>query len=226
MRRGSLSMTLVLAGTLTGCGGTTINLMYDPLILEVALYAKQGDNIAWTDQTGTGLTTVGFPLGSPCTTTSDISHGKCTIGVPDPTSVYEVPYTCKNCTDPEIIVGSNTGVFRGKRSTTATAPTALVGMACVNNNVSIYPPTVTIPHATVATGATVEWTPKGVPPIASDWTVSGFTATICTNNPPFNAGNPTCTLINTLSAGATATYTVSSASCNNTSANGTITIGQ
>jgi hypothetical protein len=225
MRRGFLSMTVVLAGALTGCGGTTINMAYDPLIQEVALHPKQGDLIQWTHENGTAFTTIGFPLGSPCDPKSDIGQGKCTIAVPNANSFYEVPYTCTNCTDPEIVVGSNSGPLMGQGTGTAAAPTALVGMACVSNQVSIYPPTVTIPNAVMAAGATVEWKPKGVPPIAGDWTASGFSTAICTNGTSFNTSNNTCSLMTNLPLGSTS-YTVSSASCNNTSATGTITIGK
>jgi hypothetical protein len=223
MRRGSLSlsMTLVLAGALTGCGSQTINVVYFPLQQKVVLHPNQGDVIQWKDQAGGPLTTVTFPLGSPCKSTAELTQGKCTIAVPNSNSSYQVPYLCTGCTDPEIVVGSNNGP--GPRMDTMAAPTALVQMACVSNQVTIFPTAVTIPKATVAAGATVEWVPGGVPPIAADWTASGFSSVICTNGTAFNSNSNTCNLVTTLSPGST-TYTVSSASCKNTSAPGTITI--
>jgi hypothetical protein len=218
-------MTVILASALTGCGGTTINVVYFPLQQKVVLHPNQGDVIQWKDQAGNPLSTVSFPLGSPCKSAAELSQGKCTIAVPNANSFYQVPYVCGGCTDPEIVVGSNSGPLMGQGAATVVAPTALVQMACVSSQVTIFPTTVTIPKATVAAGATVGWAPGGVPPIADDWTASGFSTAICTNNPPFNAGNNTCNLMTNLSPGST-TYTVSSASCNNTSAKGTITISQ
>jgi hypothetical protein len=217
-------MSLVLAFALTGCGGNTINVVYFPVQQKVVLHPNQGDVIQWKDQMGNPLTTVDFPLGSPCKSADELSRGKCTIAVPNTASFYQVPYTCAKCTDPEIVVGSNSsGPLQGTGTSAAAAPTALVQMACVSNQVKIFPTEVTIPKATVAAGATVGWAPGGVPPIADDWKADGFSATICTNSPPFNTSNNTCNLVTSLSPGST-NYTVSSASCNNTSASGKITI--
>jgi hypothetical protein len=224
MKRGSLWMSLVLAGSLAGCGGQTINVVYFPLQQKVVLHPNQGDVIQWKDQAGNPLTTVSFPLGSPCKSAAELSQGKCTIDVPNTNSFYQVPYLCTSCTDPEIVVGSGSGPGMGEsKAAVAAAPTALVQMACVSNQVTIFPTEATIPKATVAAGATVGWAPGGIPPIADDWKADGFSTTICTNSSPFNSSNSTCNLMTNLSPGST-TYTVSSASCNNTSAPGKITI--
>ncbi|HWD00525.1 MAG TPA: hypothetical protein VG456_27400 [Candidatus Sulfopaludibacter sp.] len=212
-----LKITLGLVTVLTGCTPNKVNLVYLPDEHKVVLHPDNGTLLTWKDPAGQPVT-VTFPFGNPCK--PDNAAGQCTINVPN----ARVPYTCPNCADPEIVVGTDisTGQIPADRDT-ATAPTATVFMGCNSNHVSIYPSTVSIPKATVAAGATILWVPGGLTPVGSDWKADSFSASICTNSPPFNHGNAMCTLKTDLAAGST-TYAVSAASCNNTSAPGTITI--
>jgi hypothetical protein len=217
---------LVLALLLSACGGSgpnTVKLKYMPDDNKVVLNPDQGTVIRWDGATWQGAKGVDFPFGNPCNTSNDAA-GQCTISVPK----GRVPYSCDNCVDPEIVVG--TYPFLGKGRTPdgqpiTKAPTAEVFMACTNNQISIYPTEVTISKATVAAGATVLWVPGNLSPVGQDWKVVGFSTTIC-SAAPYGQNNSTCTLDPNAMPGPT-TYTVSAAdSCPNSTTTGKITITQ
>jgi hypothetical protein len=216
MRRDAfVCLSLVLTTVLAGCE-KPVKLLYVSDEHKVVLHPDQGTVLTWAASNGSAVG-VTFPFGNPCK--ENPVTGQCTINV----AKARVPYDCTGCADPEIIVGSDISIGKSPMGTPATTapPTATVYMGCNSNQVAIYPAEVSIPTTTVAAGATVLWVPGGLTPIGTDWTVNGFTVTSCSNNPPFNSGNNTCSLNTNASS---TTYTVSSASCNNSSTSGRITI--
>jgi hypothetical protein len=216
----NLTALIVLATmVVTGCSKNTVNLVYFTSQQKIALHPKNGDVLVWTDFNGNAVTTVTFPLGSPCKSDSDLANGRCTIAVPNESALYKIPYACAKCVDPEIVVGSESGVVTTQSA--PVPPTAEVQAACLKNQVTIYPVTVTLSQTTVGNGAaSVRWTPGGITPVGSDWTTNDLSS-ICSNGPRFNKDNDTCTLYD---SAVTTNFTLSSASCNNTSATGTIAI--
>jgi hypothetical protein len=220
MRRNQLWVSIIFGAMLTGCGPNIVKLVYVGDEQKVILHPDKGTVLQWTDSKGNPVP-VTFGFGSPCRTPDEPAGGKCTIDV----DAARVPYDCKDCADPEIIVGSGISILSTQQAAPlATPPTATVYMACNGNQVSIYHTEVTISQKILAAGASTLWAPGGLPtPIGADWKVDNFSSAICTNSPPFNKDNNRCNLNPSLSAGST-TYTVSSAMCNNTSTTGKVTI--
>ena len=210
MRRNQLLWVSIIFGAmLTGCGPNTVKLVYVNDEQKVILHPDKGTVLQWTDSKGNPVP-VNFGFGNPCKTSTEPAGGTCTINV----DAARVPYDCKDCADPEIIVGTDISIFGIQPApASATPPTATVYMACNSNQVSIYHTEVTISQKTLA-GASILWLPGGLPtPIGADWKVDNFSSSICTNSPPFNKDNKLCNLNTNLPAGST-TYSVSSAMCN------------
>lgn len=212
----------VLAVTLAGCHNR-INLIYYPGDGKVSLHPNPGDVIMWKDNDGNVLPNVAFDLGSPCVESDAevASKGICTIKEPSATGFHQGTYSCDKCVDPEIMVGSDSGIaLNGLKPKLALAPE--VQMACYQGTtVRIGPKKVNFTKAEVSAGtATIQFVKGGNPEIGDDWTTNDLSS-ICSNGPIFKKGNDTCKVISTAT---TTNFTVSAASCNNTSATGTIAV--
>jgi hypothetical protein len=222
MRHHEILMTaLVAMAAMTGCATNTVTLVYEPEEHKVVLHPMKGTVLKWSTADGKPVP-VQFPFGNPCKDSTEIEQGQCTISV----DKAKVPYLCTGCADPEIVVGTDISPVGHPTVVAAVAapPNGIVYMACDAKAASIYPTTVTIPKADLAAGASILWTPGGLTPIPSDWTADNFSSPVCSNSPPFNGANSTCNLKKDLAVGTPVTYTVSSATCGATSAQGTITI--
>ena len=222
MRIGWFLVLTTAVSILAGCQKekpNTVKLLYASDENKVVLNPDKGTVLTWTNREGRPLP-VTFGFGSPCSE-SGSSLSTCTINV----DKARVPYTCQGCADPEIVVGTDiSGSSTGPTPAAFVQPPAgIVYMGCNSNAVAIYMVDTPVPQAVIPAGAKVLFVPGGITPIGPDWKVDGFSAPICTNGASFGAGNGTCTLATTLTAGST-NYNVSSAACNNTSTAGKITI--
>ena len=210
-------MSLVVSMVLSGCSANTVKLLFIPEENKVVLNPEPGTVLKWAGPKGAQVP-VSFPFGNPCKKGTE-PVGQCTIDVPS----ARVPYDCKDCADPEIVVGTeiSNGLKGGLAAGEMAVTPANVYMKCSGSAAAIYPAEIKISKAAAA-GARVLWIDTGLPTIG-EWKADGFSGSICLNSPPFNKTNNTCNLAPNPMPGTT-TYTVSSALCNGSSAPGKITI--
>ena len=201
---------------LAGCGNT-IKVTFVAEEQKMILNPSQGDVIKWTRPNGDPMPIRIIPP-TPPFCKEDPSSGQCTVAVNN----TRVLYTCDQCTDPEIEVGSSIGTLGGGKTlaTARTPPTSITYLYCDGDNAVIQPPTVTYKQTAVTGGVSNLWRSLGSGP--PDWTVDTFSNPICQEASPFNKANPVCDLKTDATAPAT-TYRATVTGCKNP-ATGTINI--
>jgi hypothetical protein len=203
----SLAAVVVL---LAGCQQKIVLTASDYEPGKVVVQVKQGDVIQWN-----GVVPI-FQGPAPCT----LSNQKCTVNVPDGSFLY----TCKGCTDPEVVVGPTTTMPQTLAAKLgASAVQFPVSLWCNSNQVTLTPPTLQ-PNVSAGTSIQVDWvlTGSGNQKItAAAITPSGTNPVPCTvgTSPPYICS------FNAPSSGTTYTYTASSSAgtcVGATAANGSI----
>ena len=212
-----LTTGLVLgAVVLCGCHNT-IQLIGSPdQPGKVVVYPQQGDIIKWNG------VTPNFLGPAPCTPDA---NGKCTVNVPDGSYLYD----CGGCTDPEIVVGPQSGgPLRGRMAAAAALTTPdVVSLWCNNSQVTLTP---AASPFTAHAGDTLEllWvnTGTGSQKISDPVVTPGQPTPVpCTEKQIGAPPNNHCTFI-APAAATTYNYTAKSAggACGGTSAAGTIAV--
>src|SRR6202046_1501566 len=197
-----------LAMLMSGCGNDDINLTLAQSG-KVVLSPKPGDHLIWSNNLQ-----VEFLGGSPCTETapSNECHVKSNLDMSTMTQYY---YVCQHsaCSDPEVDVGSGTGLDGQGR---AASVTDTVALPCNSNQIQPTPAALpdSFQDGQINPGSVVQWVSVGGAPV-TDWVVTftGGDTTVCNESSiQYGAKTNTCTIKAGLAAG-TYNYAVTSNTC-------------
>ena len=200
---------------LAGCDQKpALTIQYYPLLQASFPMVEPGSTIFFRDASGIGFKPE-FKLPGPCTEDSKLDKGECIVKLNARHTLY--PYTCKDCGDPDIGVGSDVKDTQLGISVAMTAtPPALVEFGCdASQPVKIVRGDPM--NVNAASPGSIVWLLSGN---GSDmnWTVDDFkdgsTATQICTSATINQSNSKCTLDPAkLTAGHSYTYQVAANQC-------------
>ena len=171
------------------------------------LFATAGQVVKWVGPDGTTGVSVTFGVNSPCQETG--STNTCTVQSGD--GYY--PYDCKGCSDPGMVVGSDSGLHGLGTTAMGVQPVANSQVGAIycdktTKAAKVYTDPLVASAATSASNSTVQWLPAGGSGITT-YSVTLQSGTC--NETTINQTQNVCTLL--ASAPASQTYTVTADTC-------------
>jgi plastocyanin len=209
MCRSKLLWTLavsVLGVTLAGCGKSQHMTMEVEAGGKVFVKPKIGDVVNWVGTDGKpSVVSFTIPGLSPCQESGNVST--CTV-----VKAGVFPYSCTGCTDPAVVVGSDSGPFMGTKYSPRNVAVRS-DAAYLYCDASSHAPKASPDPLPASVSDTIQWFPTD--PKMANWTVT-LQAGTCKEG-TINQSQPVCTV---QAGAASQTYSITADTCTGTGSAG------